>query len=1616
MTVDRQASRVGTSLRDVRAWRDGPVADASERRPYHAPVRRDAACCTREAIPTAGGCSKLRPYLVLLALVASTCLPAQSASNLTPEQARAEAFLFTPAGFEREGKPVWHPAASANAGRVQIVVRDAATGAPTPCRINVVGPDGNYYQPEQNRLSPFALTGAWPAPGNSGNRIGKAPYRYYGRFFYTTGETTVSVPPGPVRIEVWKGFEYKPAVVSARAQPGEATRVQVSLEQTTPMDAAGYYVGDAHLHFLRQTEAHDEIMFDLLEAEGLRYGCTLAYNHPPGPYAGFMEKLDYPQRLPIGARSIRTRGNVHIISGQEYRSGTYGHMNLYLLDEIVFPGANFNADHWPVYGDVARDARARGGFAMMAHGGYAQEVWADAALGTIHAVELLQFGVYRGIELQGWYDMLNTGYRFPAAAACDYPPCRTLADCRTYVHHDSAPTMRDWIAGLHAGRSFFTTGPLLLLDVDGRKPGEQLRQSGPGPHTVRARVRVRCEVTPVTQVDLIVNGRIVEQRTVPRGEGQGRWIEFEHALELKESAWVAARAHSQAPIGQPDAEAHTNPVYVYVNDRAPYQRAALDAWVAKIDGEIARHSQRRFAELPKVLAYFQRARDVLLKIREQGGLSADADPARLAVDAGELKPGAQQLARDGSDSGPGEAELKEFLKPLPTVPPRQALAMFDTVDGFQMELMAAEPMVASPVAAAFDEDGNLYVAEMRDYPYNLDQPVRVAVPKRDPDASTKPLGSIRLLRDRDGDGRFDDSTVFADGLLWAAGVQPWQGGVFVTAPPNIWYLKDTDGDGRADVREIVFTGFGAQNQQAMVNSLQFGLDHRIYASTGGNGGVIRRGGDAASPGVSVQNRDVSFDPVARTLEAVTGGKQFGVAFDDWGNRFLCSQADPAFHVVLEQRYLDRNPHFAPPAAMFRTTPQPTPIFRTSPVERWRHIRSNRRIAAGTRAADSEGVSHHVFDAGAGVTIYRGGAYPKEYYGSLLTPDGQNNLVHRRRLVAQGATFRTERADANAEFVRSSDIWFRPVNLLNAPDGTLWCLDMSREYLETINIPADVERHLDLTSGRNQGRIYRIAPAGFKPPPGPRLGRATTAELVAALQSPHGWWRDTAHRLIFERQDRAAIPLLRNLAKTGAPEARVHALWSLAGLKSLEDALILDALADTHAGVRGNAVRLAEPRLEGSAELRAKIATLVDDPEPRVRLQVALAVGESARFAQAALLARLLGDRSNDPWIQAAALSSAGRCGIEVFGLLARDASGSSALPLLATMVGAQNQPAAVGRAIEAIAQWKDPAAALPLATALAEGLRRGGATLAARDTQGRLQPVLRLATVRALDANQPDSARRAAIEALALLPYAEAVPSLRTLLHAKLPAGLQGAALSALTQFREPAVGTELIAAHAALAPATKARALAAVLERPERLEALWTALENRTLQPADLTSAQANLLRQHRDARVRAQAVRWLGVSRAPAKDDVYRSLVPALQRAGVADRGKAIFEGRCAACHQHGGIGSEFGPTLAAAGSGGREKLLSSIVDPNREVLPQYVAYAIETKEGEHLLGFLESESSASVTLRQAGGIRKTLARSSILKLASQEQSLMPEGLESGLTPQEVADLIEFIVNPGT
>jgi len=517
--------------------------------------------------------------------------------------------------------------------------------------------------------------------------------------------------------------------------------------------------------------------------------------------------------------------------------------------------------------------------------------------------------------------------------------------------------------------------------------------------------------------------------------------------------------------------------------------------------------------------------------------------------------------------------LKQMLPRIPPKSPEEALDSFHLNEDLEIQLAASEPNVFDPVAMAFDERGRIYVCEMKGYPAYAPLP--------------EGQGTVRLLEDRDSDGFYETSFPFAEGMNSPSGVAPWKGGVFVTATPDIWYLKDNDGDGIADLREKIVTGFETDTLERTLNNLVWGLDHKIYGVTCSSGGEIENLLVPDTDAVPLRGLDFRFDPTHPILEPVSGTAIFGNTFDDWGNRFLCSTGD-VFHQVLTLPYLRRDPHLTISETLERVSVDGPRVYRSSPPEPWRVARQQHwegwvdtsHALRAERFSEMELTPIGFFTSGTGVTVYRGSGLPEEYRGNLFQGEVAGNLVHRRVLKDHGATFTAHRVEEESEFLTSDDNWFRPTNFSNGPDGCLYVLDMYRETIEDPSaIPPDILKHLDSYSGTDRGRIYRIVPKGFSRPSHLNLADMETSELVKVLEHPEAWYRETAHRLIFERQDPAASDILREQARTSPlPQSRLLALYSLKGLERLDLEDAIGAMEDPHPMVRVHALRLSESLL------------------------------------------------------------------------------------------------------------------------------------------------------------------------------------------------------------------------------------------------------------------------------------------------------------------------------------------------------------------------------------------------------------------------------------------------------
>jgi putative membrane-bound dehydrogenase-like protein len=929
------------------------------------------------------------------------------------------------------------------------------------------------------------------------------------------------------------------------------------------------------------------------------------------------------------------------------------------------------------------------------------------------------------------------------------------------------------------------------------------------------------------------------------------------------------------------------------------------------------------------------------------------------------------------------------LPRIPPTPPEKALGTFKIKSGFKLEIAACEPEVVDPVALSFDENGRMFVIEMRDYSERRDER----------------LGRVRLLEDTDNDGRFEKSTVYAEDLPWPTAVICYGGGVFVAATPDILFFKDTNGDGKADERRVVFTGFakGAArlNVQAMPNSFNWSLDNRIHGATGPNGGQITRS-DASMAAVDLRGRDFSFDPRTLDFRAETGGSQHGLSFDNEGRKFVCSNSSHIQTLMYEERYAARNRVYSLPRALVDISVDggAAPVYRISPDEPWRVIRTQWRVAGKVPGPiEGGGRASGYFTSATGVTIYRGDAYGEDFVGDAFIGDCGSNLVHRKKVRPDGVGLKAERPadEQNVEFLASIDNWFRPVQFANGPDGCLYVLDMYREVVEhPWSLPPGIKKHLDLNAGNDRGRIYRMVPENFRRRAAVQLGKkVTTAELVKILEHPNGWHRDTAARLLYERQDKSVVSALRKLSEDSKNAfARIHALHALAGLGELKADDVDNALIDSSAAVRKHAVRLAErfPVLWPNM-------SRTEDDDPQVRYQLAFTLG--AMKEKAVPLSILLQRHGDDPWMRAAVLSSLDT--LQDDGSAAAKVFANAPLSDLARIIGSQGNTSAIAAVVRKLSTNQT----LTVAAALADGLKRSQRALGEVAPPDLLQSLGRQAAEISGNSEQSLATRK---EAVAFLANGDSPKPLIAVLESRAPAELQIAAVRSLAQF--PDLPDIVLPLWPKLVPKVRSEIVTALIARPKWAVSLLEGLDR--IDKKSLTAQQIQMLANHSDRAISQRARSIFNVATNAEREKLIQQFMSAIRTTGDAQAGRAIYRERCASCHKFGDEGNAVGPDVVTMKASGKEKLLVNIIDPNREVLPQFQSYSVETTDGESVTGLLLRDSGGSVTLATGSGAEATFIRAQIRKLTPQTISLMPEGLEVGLSAKQMADLLEFLTNP--
>jgi putative membrane-bound dehydrogenase-like protein len=945
--------------------------------------------------------------------------------------------------------------------------------------------------------------------------------------------------------------------------------------------------------------------------------------------------------------------------------------------------------------------------------------------------------------------------------------------------------------------------------------------------------------------------------------------------------------------------------------------------------------------------------------------------------------------------------------PGPALSPSEAIAKMTVPSGFTVELVASEPDIVNPVAMTFDERGRVWITESLEYPR------RSPGPGKD---------RVKILEDTDGDGKADKFTVFADGLNIPSGIAVGAGGVWVANSPDILFLKDTDGDGKADTREVIVTGFGRDDTHELPNSLTWGPDGYLY---GWNGVFNPARIDYRGKHYEFTCAVFRIDPKTRDFEVFCEGTSnpWGITWDKEGSAFASACVIDHLWHLTETGYYHR-----------QGGPYPPFTWKLESIVDHKHQKA----------------------AYCGITYFDSDAYPEKYRERLFMGNIHGNGINVDRLERRGATYR---GVTEPDFLQANDAWFMPVVQKTGPDGSLYVLDWYDRYhcyQDANRDPAGIDRL--------KGRLYRVR---YKDTPRAtkfNLAGESDDQLIGRLSSPNIYYRETAQRILRERDGGDARRKLQSLIvnEKSDRKGRMHALWTLIGTGRLEPGLLERLLDDRDPTIRAWAVRAAGNFRKVDPVIVKAVLKLAYDPSPDVKVQVAIAsrklegvdplptligiidhggpdtlVGpiiwqnlhpllpdraedfvkivahtklESTPYLVGLLpraIDRLLGGSNPRPEAAVALLSQllatrqegavadASQWSLEIVAERLRVRSMPKAqlailhqlLPkaLSNLLAGDPDAPLSLDAALIATA-WKDPAALKAV----------GGAFISPRTSKER--------RLQALDA-LIDSGDPTVLDVVG--------PAL-----ADRKAGtsaFRGQMLASLGRLDSPEVAKVVMASYPRLEPDLQPKAVELLTQRVAWTKVLLDAVERKVVPTSALSVNQIRLLgsMKHPDVAERVKAIfGTFREGRNPAREQVIESIRGKLKEAhGDPVAGQVVFRNVCGQCHKIYGEGQEVGPDVTLNGRGSYEQLLSNVFDPSLVIGPGYQATTVATTDGRVLNGLVVEDSPQRIVLKLQGGKLETVAKSAVEESRLSPLSLMPEALETQITPKELADLFAFI-----
>ncbi len=957
----------------------------------------------------------------------------------------------------------------------------------------------------------------------------------------------------------------------------------------------------------------------------------------------------------------------------------------------------------------------------------------------------------------------------------------------------------------------------------------------------------------------------------------------------------------------------------------------------------------------------------------------------------------------------------------------QVSSDFELHPDFRMTLIASEPQVLDPIDFVFDAMGEAYVLEMPGYPLSDEE------------------SRLIKLKDSDEDGVYDQRIVFATNLHQATSILPYQQGFLVAAPPELLFIRDTNADDRADLRQVLMKGFSVGNLQHNYNGLSYGIDNWIYGANGGNNGEPYWA-QTPEEKFPLRRGDFRFKPQLQLFERI--GRSSGghvITFDDWGRVYMTHNVKHISTMEIYDRYRGD-------VTLIPTDNQ--------------HLISDHEengLARIYSIGEQETRVNHpeqsgYFSGGCGITYYGGGAFPSEFKGNVFVADVVVNAIHRDVIAPDGSSVVASRGRPDLEFLASRDRHFRPVNMTVGPDGCLYIVDMHRDVIEHPEwIPDELEVDMDLAAGKDQGRIYKISARASKEIDWQPPATMDDESLVAALSAGNQWMRLNAQRLLIERN---ALPTPTDpqsfIASQPNPVGRVHALWTLEGLDKLSPDIIVTALADEVSHVKIQALKLAE-NFTHHEEITSAMMDLAHDADPEVRRQLALSLSTMSdhqleHLSLTKLLMKILADQPSDIWIQQAVMLAARTRPLDLVrqldmqhSLRSDDMMGNlytmlavriaEEVKFMPDLMSYLNERDIESRHLIDILQGlergvqqtskpddlKSIGPSLALAIDALES-RSNSLTILARlwsirsklglGPSPRFAQGINQAILQAGDESISTSERMAN---LSLLPFA-AIDAKKDLLYRLLgsdqPRTLQEAAIDQLSSLEYGTLGEDLIQMWPNLGPSVRRSASNILLYKEAFHPQLLDALESGELKLAEFNfdlERRRRLLKSD-DLEIRERAKSLFSDAGVVQRGDAIERMQPALTLEGDKDRGSQIFLIQCSQCHKYSEDGVDVGPDLTEISRKSKETLLHDILDPNAAADVQYIAHIVTTEQGV-ISGIISDERDDQLTMMTVGGSEKMLRRDQIKEIRSTGLSFMPEGLEATISTQEMADLLAFL-----